>query len=283
VYPANAARAAGKPFIFSPRGMLGAAALRFSPLKKRLFWNLMQRRAALSASCIHATAESEYEDIRAYGLRAPVAIVGNGVDIPAQTKIGNPKGPRTILSLGRIHPKKGLDHLVSAWATIEKHRPDWRLRLVGPDENGHATQLTTLVARLGVRRCVIEGPLHDDAKLAAYRDAELFVLPSLHENFGMTVAESLAAGTPVLSSKGAPWAGLKDNQCGWWIDQGQASLAAALSEATLLPSDTLHAMGARGRTWMTRDYSWAAKARDMLDVYSWLAGRTEQPTHVRIQ
>lgn len=281
VYPADAARNLGKPFVFSPRGMLGAAALRFSPLKKRLFWILLQRRAAQTAACIHATAESEYEDVRAFGLEAPVAIVGNGVDIPEPAKKDAAAGPRTILSLGRIHPKKGLDRLITAWATVAPSRPEWRLRLVGPDENGHAGVLAALAAHLAVDRVSIEGPLHGDAKLAAYRKADLFVLPSLHENFGMTVAEALAAGTPVISSKGAPWSGLETHRCGWWVDQGAEPLAAALAEATLAPPAFLNEKGLRGRAWMIRDFSWAAKAAEMIAVYAWLAGRSDEPHHVR--
>ncbi|MDB5451906.1 MAG: hypothetical protein JWO33_484, partial [Caulobacteraceae bacterium] len=88
VYPAWAARAAGKPFMLSPRGMLGSAALRFSSLQKRLFWLALQRDAARSAACLHATSLAEHDEIRAAGLRNPVAIIPNGVDLPA---IGPPE------------------------------------------------------------------------------------------------------------------------------------------------------------------------------------------------
>jgi glycosyltransferase involved in cell wall biosynthesis len=108
------------------------------------------------------------------------------------------------------------------------------------------------------------------------------VLPTLNENFAMTVAESLAAATPVISTRGAPWAGLEGERCGWWIEHGIEPLAAALQEAMTLPRPELHAMGRRGRAWMERDFGWDAIARKMSGVYSWLADRADRPESVTL-
>ena len=96
----------------------------------------------------------------------------------------------------------------------------------------------------------------------------------------MTVAEALASGVSVISTKGAPWAGLETERCGWWIDHGVEPLAAALSQAMASPRAELNAMGARGRAWMARDFSWDRVAADMLDVYRWLAVRGPRPATV---
>ena len=136
---------------------------------------------------------------------------------------------RVVLSLGRIHPKKGLDRLVRAWAKVEAAHPDWRLRIVGPAELGHDAELRALAASLNLSRVSIEPAIYGEEKYTAFREADIFVLPTLNENFAMTVAESLAAGTPVISTKGAPWAGLEVERCGWWIDHGIEPLAAALA------------------------------------------------------
>jgi glycosyltransferase involved in cell wall biosynthesis len=112
-------------------------------------------------------------------------------------------------------------------------------------------------------------------------EADLFVLPSLNENFGLTVAEALAAGTPVISTKGAPWSGLEIEGCGWWIDHGVAPLAAALAHAMALPREALKAKGDKGREWMMRDFCWDPIAHNMLDVYLWLARNAEPPSTVR--
>jgi glycosyltransferase involved in cell wall biosynthesis len=206
-----------KPLVVSARGMLGPAALNFSRTKKLAFWHLLQGAVVRRAACLHATSEQEYQEIRTFGLSNPVAIIPNGIDVPAasDSKVSN-DGERIVLSLGRIHPKKGLDRLVRAWARLEAEHPDWKLRIIGPSELGHDEELRALAATLGVRRLFIEGPVYGDAKLEVMHTADLFVLPTLNENFAITVAEALAVGTPVIATKGAPWSGLETEGCGWW-------------------------------------------------------------------
>jgi glycosyltransferase involved in cell wall biosynthesis len=134
---------------------------------------------------------------------------------------------------------------------------------------------------LGLARVSIEGPVYGEEKQAAYRDADLFVLPTMNENFGLTVGEALAAGMPAISTKGAPWSGLEAQGCGWWIDHGIEPLAAALANATAMSCEALSAMGAKGRAWMARDFSWDRVGRDMTDAYRWLTGGTETPPTIR--
>lgn len=97
-----------------------------------------------------------------------------------------------------------------------------------------------------------EGPLFGDEKAAAYAAAALFILPSLHENFGMVVAEALAQGTPVISTVGVPWKGLVAERCGWWVDYGPEALAVAIREDMVLRDEERAQMGARGRDCMRR-------------------------------
>jgi glycosyltransferase involved in cell wall biosynthesis len=193
------------------------------------------------------------------------------------------EGDQVVLSLGRVHPKKGLDRLVRAWARIEPEFPSWRLRIVGPSEVGHDKELEALARKLGAQRIAIEGPIYEaSAKLGAYRNADLFVLPTLNENFAMTVAEALAAAMPVISTRGAPWAGLERERCGWWIDYGVEPLVVALRHAMTIGSPERQAMGLRGRSWMVRDFGWDKIAGDMLDVYDWLRSGGPPPKSVRL-
>jgi glycosyltransferase involved in cell wall biosynthesis len=279
----RAAVLAGKPFIVSPRGMLAPAALAFSRLKKRVVWALLQGEVVRRAGCIHATSEEEHDEIRDFGLNNPIAIVPNGIDLPdlGTRSLFGTAACRVVLSLGRIHPKKGLDRLVRAWARVEAAHPDWRLRIVGPDELGHAGELAALVAKLKARHVFIEQSVVGEAKIAAFQRADLFVLPTLNENFAITVAEALAAGTPVIATKGAPWRALQSEGCGWWIDHGVEPLAAALDNAMIMTRKTLQSMGAKGRAWMARDFSWDRVASDMLSVYRWLSLGGEAPSTVR--
>jgi glycosyltransferase involved in cell wall biosynthesis len=277
-----AAARAAKPLIVSPRGMLSPTALAFSRVKKQVFWRFLQGPAARRAACLHATSEQEYQEIRALDLTNPVAIIPNGIDLPNSAESTEQEKPdRVVLSLGRIHPKKGLDRLIRAWAEIEAVRPDWRLRIVGPSEGGHDEDLRALIISLRLTRVSIEAPIYGSAKQTAYREAELFVLPTRNENFGLTVAEALAAGTPVISTKGAPWRDLEAQACGWWIDHGIEPLSIALAKSTSLPREALREMGARGHQWMARDFSWQSTARAMIETYRWAMGAADAPPAVR--
>jgi glycosyltransferase involved in cell wall biosynthesis len=278
----RAARAAQRPLIISLRGMLSRAALGFSPWKKRALWAMCQGPMVRRAACIHATSEQEYGEIRAFGLKNPVAVIPNGIDLPdPSVPSERSTAERVVLSLGRMHPKKGLESLLHAWANIEPKHSGWRLRIIGPAERGHDRELRALATALGLAQVSIEGPIYGDAKATAYETSDLFVLPTLNENFGNTVAEALASGVPVIASKGAPWSRLESEGCGWWIDHGVESISTALTQAMAMPRGELQAKGKKARAWMARDFSWDQVASDMLAVYHWLARRADAPSTVR--
>lgn len=279
IYPAWAVKGTACKTVLSPRGMLGDAALGFSSLKKSVVWALLQRRAVAATDCLHATCEAEHDEIRRYGIGAPVAVIPNGVDLPDLSR-ASPR-EKIVLSLGRIHPKKGLPNLIRAWSALEGRHPDWRLRIVGPSELGHAEELRRLAKEIGLSRVSIDDAEAGDAKTASYRQASVFVLPSLNENFALTVAEALAAETPVIATYGTPWRGLREERCGWWVDHGPDALAQALSEAISTSPEQLRAMGARGRAWMERDFSWPSVADQMRAVYGWLTHGGSPPSQVR--
>lgn len=281
VYPGWIARRAGKPLVISPRGMLGGAALRFSSVRKRIFWAALQGSAMRGAKCLHATSRQEHDEIREFGLRNPVAIIPNGVDIPAYDPLPKVNAAmRTLLYLGRLHPKKGIDQLIAAWAKVEDRHPGWRLEIVGPLTGSYPDELRRMIAETGVKRARLAGPVYGAEKTRAYRRSDLFVLPTLNENFGNTIAESLALGIPVITTKGAPWQGLEARNCGWWVDHGVSPLAAALDQAMGLDSVRLTAMGRAGHLWMESDFSWDSVASSMLSVYRWLGGKGDRPSCV---
>jgi glycosyltransferase involved in cell wall biosynthesis len=275
VYPGRTAARYGTPYVVSPRGTWSAWAMANGSVMKKPFWSLLQRPAVEPATCFHATAESEYEDIRRLGFRQPVAVIPNGIDIlPPMDKTGD--GRRTVLFLGRIHPVKGLDMLLHAWGAVQARFPDWRLRIVGSDDgyhgsSGYMSVLKRLAAALGLQRIEFSGALHGAAKWQAYADSDLFVLPTYSENFGMSIAEALASGTPALVSKGAPWSGLEARRAGRWIDIGVDPLVAGLEDLLQREPRELRDMGINGRTWMTEAYSWRTIGQRMAELYHWLA------------
>lgn len=281
VYPGNAVRDSRCRLVVSPRGTLSSWALGRSALQKRIFWLLWQAPVLRAAACFHATAESEFEDIRRLGFRQPVCILPNGIDVPPLEEA--PKGGRRqLLFLGRVHPVKGVDVLLRAWQAVERRFPDWDLHIAGPDNGGYLPAMQALAAQLRLERVIFCGGLFGEEKLRAYRVASLFVLPTHSENFGMTVAEALAAGTPAIVSKGAPWMGLETHGAGWWIDIGVDPLIACLEKALRCSSSELEAMGLRGRTWMEKDFSWPRIGQMMDQTYRWVLRGGTPPAWVRL-
>lgn len=266
--------------VSSPRGTLSAWALSRSKELKILLWPL-QRRVLERADLIHATSEVEYEEIRARGLRSPVAIVPNGIDVPLVEVKREGGEQRTLLYLGRIHPIKGLDRLLLAWQALEREHSTWRLVIAGPGEPSHTQKVKEMARNLGLGRVEFPGPVYGEEKSKLYWSSDLFVLPSHSENFGMVVAEALSHGCPAVVSRRAPWQGLVDRSCGFWVDNGVGELSEALDGAMALDGETLAKMGKRGRAWMKKEFGWERVAMRMSEVYRWLMGEGERPETVR--
>ncbi len=269
--------------VTSPRGTLSAWALNRNKTLKRWLWPL-QRRALARADLLHATSVVELQEIRAQGFAAPVVVLPNGIDLPDLPAALAPAATatRTLLYLARIHPIKGLDRLLRAWAQLEPRHPQWRLVIAGKGEAAHVEEVHALAAELVVQRVEFSGPLYGEAKAQAYFDADLFVLPTHSENFGLVVAEALAHACPAVVSRGAPWSGLESEGCGWWVDNSVQTLVSALDAAMQLPPEELAAMGTRGRDWMQRDFGWGAIGQKMDAAYRWLVYGGERPAWVEV-
>lgn len=280
VYPGRVRRLGNVRLVVSPRGTVSEWALNHHRWRKRIFWHLAQRETMARADVFHATAESEYLDIRRLGFRQPVAVIPNGIDIPPLSP--KPAGePRRLLYLGRIHKKKGLDMLLRAWRAVQDRFTDWELAIAGPDDDGELPRLKALAAELKVKRVSFLGPVYGSEKLALYQSAHLYVLPTRSDNFAMTVAEALAAGTPAIVTRGAPWAGLEQNRAGWWIEIGVEPLVACLEAALSMPPQLSIQMGVNGRDWMTRVFSWRSTGEQHAHVYKWLRGAGAAPDTIR--
>ncbi len=270
----------GLPLIIQPHGMLEPWALSYRAWKKKLAWRLYLQRDLQSAALLVATSQQEADGFRQVGLRQPIAILPNGVDIPVweERQIAGER-ERCALFLSRIHPKKGLINLVAAWDRV---RPaGWRMVVAGPDEGNHRAEVETAVQRAGLEQSfVFVGPVAGAAKENLYREADLFILPTFSENFGMVVAEALSYGMPVITTKGAPWERLINHRCGWWVDGGVGPLAEAIKAAVEMSDDERQEMGLRGRRYMESAFSWHRIAEEMLAVYRWILGEGLTPESV---
>lgn len=276
------ARKAKIPLVLTPRGMLEPWALKNRYWKKKAALLLYQRRDLKKATAFHATALSEAQSIRALGLKQPIIIAPNGIVMPSSQNIAThaeDKRERIALFLSRVNPKKGLPNLLKAWAKISPK--GWRLRIAGNDDSNLLPALRQQAEALGIAKCVdFVGPLFGAAQRLAYRDADLFVLPSFSENFGIVIAEALSHGVPVLTTTGTPWEQLHSENCGWWVAPTEEAITQALEDATNKSVEERVQMGKRGIALVERDYLWPSIAQRVYDSYQWLLGNGPKPSCV---
>lgn len=261
--------------VVSPRGMFSEWSWRHHAWVKQPFWYAMQLPALKKTHCFHATAHSELEDVRRLGFRQPVAVIPNGIRVPASNR-KNVK-ENTIVFLSRIHKKKGLELLVEAWRGLAPQFPAWSVKIAGAIDSDYAKNLVLNVQQEGIPRIEFLGEVLGADKQALLSGASLFVLPSYSENFGIAVAEALAHGTPVITTNQTPWQELSSRGCGWCVSADQRSISDALREALSRGPDSLQEMGSIGRGWMENDFSWEAVTDMMQSTYAWLQGAGERP------
>lgn len=275
IYADTARRGTNCKLIVSPRGMLAAWSLNHSKWKKRLVWHFFgQKRALFAADMFHATCYEEYREIRALGLRAPVMLLPNGIDLPEALPEKSAAGRRKLVFLSRIHPKKGLEMLLEAWKVLSAEFPEWDLEIAGPLAGEYPRLLQEKVRAMRLERVRFTGELRGRDKVEFLAGAELFVLPTFNENFGLAVAEALSCGTPAVVCKGAPWEGLDRNDCGSWVETGVAGVLEGLRRNMSLDRETLRDMGRNGREWMRRDFNWDVIGVKTLECYRYLCGQS---------
>ena len=306
-------RRAGVPYVIAPRGRLEPWSLKQKWLKKRIARWLYQDRDLKGAAALHATAESEAEQFRRLGFKNKIIVSPNGVNVPGKGTGKREEGKggedwserrralaekkveewRRALFVSRMHPKKGVLELVESWARLKQSNnrtiEQWCCELVytmnSDEELAYEQKVKQRVHELGLDgQFVFTGALDDEKKWEAYARADLFVLPTYSENFGIVVAEALWAGVPVITTKGTPWAELEcsesskfkvqssklEERCGWWVEL--SALDAALREAIEQSNNPnnrtiLREMGARGRKLIEEHYTWSAVCDKMIKGY----------------
>lgn len=265
---AKTARRLGIAHVQSPRGMLDPWAMAQKRWKKVIAWWLYQRADLKRVRAFHVTAQAEADHVRDLGFWQPVWVVPNGVVVPEVLPEHPPASDvKTALFLSRLHPGKGLMALAEAWGRIQP--TGWRMRVVGFDGYGERFRVKTRLKALGILQdWIFEEPLDDVRKWEVFRSADLFVHPSVSENFGISIAEALYAGLPTIATTGTPWQELQTHRCGWWIEPNSVdALEATLREAFGLSDTERVAMGERAHELIKRNYLWPVIGRQMAEAY----------------
>ncbi|HMJ91274.1 MAG TPA: glycosyltransferase [Candidatus Acidoferrum sp.] len=299
------ARKYKRPHIVHPHGMLDPWALRNSRPKKLLAAALYENLHLRRASCIRALCQSEADSIRAYGLKNPICIIPNGVDLPAnpnpQSPILNPQftsGRKVLLYLGRLHPKKNLGALLDAWAALQRQSTaaqEWTLAITGWNEVGYEEQLRKQCSDLGLKcsdaqsssihnslsSVSFTGPRFGDDKAAAYASCDAFILPSLSEGLPMVILEAWAYGKPVVMT---PECNVPEGfAAGAAIQIGTTADRIVPGLRTLIESSDAErcVMGARGQQLVAERFTWDMIGKQMREVGDWVVGGGSAPACVR--
>lgn len=269
------------PYVVAPHGMLDRWALDNSAIKKWLAYRAFERASLEGAACLQALNESELSAIRDVGFRGAVAVITNGTEMPARTA-QSLQGNKTLLYLGRLHPKKGLAELLVGFSQARKAAPQWNLVVVGWDDGGSLDTYQRLCADLDLPKQAVTfaGPAFGEEKEEFFLQADAFILPSKSEGMPMAVLEAWSYGVPVLMT---PECNLRDG-----FTEGAAvkitcdaeALSLELANFFALSDLERHKIGVAGRNLVLKQYQWSAIAEQTTRLYSWILGKIGRPDFV---
>ena len=258
-----------KPVVWSPRGAVQDAHEWEGSRRRQLkrLWEWVCNALIVRGKVItHTTSERERIATQARIPNATAVVVPNGVDVPGwlPKREWLPGGRLRLMYLGRLSPKKGIENLLHAIKRMNDSSV--LLTIYGAGDVVYTESLKELAEALSLlgKSAIFAGHVDGEAKSAAFHAADLCVVPSFTENFCGVVAEALAHGVPVIASRGTPWAEIENKQFGLWVDNSPESLAQAIVRIRAMK---LSEMGSRGRSWMMREFSWGALAKEMLGIY----------------
>lgn len=268
-YMNSVAKKLGYPTVLTPHGMLEPWILnRHYWTKKLPALLLYEKKVIKQANIIHSTAESEKENLMRLGYNKNIHVIANGIDIDRIDIKKDWKLHKKILFLSRVHVKKGLNYLIEAVSVLKEEMNGYEVIIAGEGDDNYIEELKTLARNKGVETIVnFIGSIYGDKKWHLYQDADIFILPTHSENFGIVVAESLACGTPVITTDGTPWNELVSYKCGWYTHVGTEATIEALRAAIHTTDQEREQMGRNGRKLVEEKYSVKIIAEEMVKMY----------------
>ncbi|MBV8756671.1 MAG: glycosyltransferase [Deltaproteobacteria bacterium] len=255
------------PYVVTPHGSLDPWALSQRRWMKRLFLLASEYRTLRHAARVHYTAEAERTSVPRELQRLPSAVIPNIVDATRFTA-GDPGASDDILMLGRIHEMKGFDAMIHALPAVVAARPRARLVIAGPDEAGYRAVVERMIDAHGVRAKVhFTGHVDAATRAQLFASSAVLAQPSYRENFGMAVAEAMAAGLPVVVSDRVNICDeITAGDAGITVPREPVALARALIDVLADPARRRR-MGANGRRLVEQRYAPAAVAAELIAMY----------------
>lgn len=260
---------AGYMVVYTPHGMLEPYSIaRHYWTKKLPVILLFQRKGIKVCDLIHSTAKTERDNLLRLGWNDRIYVIPNCVQIDDIEIKQTWKRNKKILFLSRVHPKKGVNFMIEAIAKLKDDFAGYTITIAGPGDEAYIQELKALAKRHGVAEmCDFIGPVYDKDKWSLYREADLFVLPTWSENFGIVVLEALACGTPVITTVGTPWAELNNKKCGWCTEIGTDPTKEAFVKFLACSERELERMGKNGRQLVEQKYTSKAVAGQFVNMY----------------
>ena len=259
----------GYKVVLTPHGMLEPWII------KRHYWTrkvpalwLYQKAAVQRADCVQATAESERDNLLKLGYNSNIKVVRLGIDAESIEMKRSWKKSRQILFLSRVHVKKGINFLVEAADVLRNELQGYKILVAGEGDADYVEDMKRMICDRGLQDIVqLIGGVYGDEKWRLFQTSDFFVLPTHSENFGLAIAESLASGTPVITTVGTPWSDLNSSEAGAWIKIGTEPLVETLRRFLSLSEEELETMGRNGRKLIETKYSAHVMAEQMMEVY----------------
>ncbi len=259
------------PYILRPLGTLDPADLQKKKQVKQIYATLLERGNIAGAAALHFTSQPEAQISERFGVSTKDLVIPLGVNPPnfeTENKVSN--NPPVILFMSRIEPKKGLNLLIPALEQVLAAGYSFKLILAGsnPQDPGYETQIQTQIQQSSLKQyTTFTGFVTGEEKARLLKTADLFVLPSYYENFGIAVAEAMVAGIPVVISDGVQiWEQIQQAEAGW-VSQCEVSEIAAKIESALQHQPERQRRGKNARQLALQHYSWDAIASQTIQAY----------------
>lgn len=276
----------GKPIVCTPHGMLDPFIIQKQGKMKRIISDLFFQKSLEAVDCYQALCVKELEDIRAYGLKQPVAIIPNGVNLPDTSKEYKKKdNKRHLLFLGRLHTKKGVDILLQALANIKRTHTellnDWQVDLVGWDHENCRKHLEKIVELNQMDNIVtFHGGLYGEDKIRMYATCDAYILPSHGEGLPMTVLEAWSWHKPTLITPHCHLPEGYQNNAAIYIEDNIESVEHGLVKLFTMSEKDLQVMGDNAYKLVKNQFTWDAAAKKLILTYEWILGKIEKPDFI---